>query len=230
VHDVVVVEDEAELAQSVADYLRAFDLSVQVFPSAEAAQPHLERERPRVLLLDINLPGRSGFDLCRELRRASDVPILFLTARASEDDEVLALSIGGDDYLRKPFSLGVLLAKIRRILARQDATGGASVDDTGDIDDGFLRIDGESERVFVDGREVVLPAMEHRLLHYLVAERDRVVSKQELLERVWHDEFVGDGTLSVHIRRLRTKLERDPDNPRYLRTAWGRGYMFSSTP
>lgn len=227
-HDVVIVEDEAELAQSISDYLRAFDLTVHVLGSAEDALAHFARERARVLLLDVNLPGQSGFDLCRALRRTSAMPILFLTARASEDDEVLALSIGGDDYLRKPFPLGVLLAKIRRVLAREDAPGAAF--GANDFDDGYLRIEDASERVLVDGRELVLPAMEHRLLRYLVAARDRVVSKQELLERVWHDEFVGDGTLSVHIRRLRMKLERDPDNPRYLRTAWGRGYMFSSTP
>lgn len=228
-HDVVIVEDEAELAQSISDYLSAFDLTVHVLGSGEDALAHFARERARVLLLDVNLPGQSGFELCRALRRTSAMPILFLTARASEDDEVLALSIGGDDYLRKPFSLGVLLAKIRRILARQDAPA-AAPESPGGFDDGYLRVEPGSERVFVDGRELVLPAMEHRLLLYLVAERDRVVSKQELLERVWHDEFVGDGTLSVHIRRLRTKLERDPDNPRYLRTAWGRGYLFSSTP
>lgn len=232
--DVAIVEDEAEFARSMADYLGAFKIRSRVYPDAESALTDLAgaadaAHPPRLLLLDVNLPGRSGFELCRTVRASADpvlaaVPILFLTARGSEDDEVLALSIGGDDYLRKPFSMGVLLAKIRRVLER---SGSAPATADAAFDDGRLRIDPIAERVHLRGEELQLPAMEYRLLAFLVRERDRVVSKQELLDEVWHGGFVGDGTISVHVRRLRLKIEEDPEEPRYLRTVWGRGYLFT---
>lgn len=235
VNEVFIVEDEEELSRSIVDYLEAFGIAARAVTDAEAALARLAQNTPEILLLDVNLPGISGFELCRSIRssgetRIAHLPIIFLTARASEDDEVLALSIGGDDYLRKPFPLSVLLAKIRRILARSGETQSvvlAADAPSAAFDDGWLRVDPARNRVYVDGKEVTLPAKEYQLLEFLLSERERVVGKQELLDRVWQDAFVGDGTLSVHIRRLRLKIERDPDTPRYLRTMWGRGYMFT---
>ncbi len=219
--DVLMVDDESALVASTLEYLQAFGLTTAGVGDAEAALAWLTRHTVRVLLLDVNLPGMSGFDLCRRLRSTSQTPILFLSARAADDDEILALSLGGDDCLRKPYSLGVLLAKIRRILQRSSAAT-----DVPGYDDGHLRFDPAADRFWVDGVDLVLSAMEHRLLRYLVLNRERIVPKDELFEQVWGDAITGDGTLSVHIRRLRTHIEPDPAQPRYIQTLWGRGYSF----
>lgn len=218
--DVLMVDDEAELTESTLEYLRAFGLTTAATGTGEQAVEWLLDHQARIVLLDINLPGMTGFELCRRIRAQQDTPILFLSARASDDDEILGLSLGGDDYLRKPYSLGVLLAKIRRILERVSQTLPAG------YDDGHLRFDATADRFFLDGADLDLTALEHRLLRHLVLNRERVIGKQELFEQVWGDAITGDGTLSVHIRRLRTHIEPDPDQPRYIQTVWGRGYSF----
>ena len=219
--DVLMVDDEADLVASTLEYLRAFGLTTEQAGTAEDAVKQLGSTTPRVILLDINLPGMTGLELCRRLRQGDQTPIVFLSARASDDDEIMALSVGGDDYLRKPYSLGVLLAKIRRILERTTAIAPLP-----GYDDGHLRFDPQADRFFVDGADLDLTAMEHKLLRHLVLNRERIVTKQELFEQVWGDAFTGDGTLSVHVRRLRTRIEPDLDRPRYIQTLWGRGYLF----
>lgn len=220
--DILMVDDEEDLRASSLAYLDAFGLRTAGVASAEDALAWMRAHRARVVLLDINLPGMNGFDLCRRIRATGEVPIVFLSARASDDDEILALSIGGDDYLRKPYSLGVLLAKVRRILQRSAAVGGS----VAGYDDGHLRFDPDTDRFWVDGKDLVLSAMEHRLLRHLVLNRERTVSKEELFAQVWGNAITGDGTLSVHVRRLRTRIEPDPEHPRYIQTLWGRGYSF----
>lgn len=220
---VLMVEDEVELAQSTVDYLKLCGFAAQSVGSALEATRTLAGESPDLLLLDINLPGQSGFELCRQVRATSDVPIIFISARDADSDQVLALGLGGDDYVRKPFSLEVLVAKIRRMLER-NATQGPT-QPSGYADD-WLRIDLDASRVWVSGDEIKVPATEYRLLDHLAANAGRVVTKQELLDELWTGGFVTEGTLSVHVRRLRTRIEPDPDNPTYLRTVWGRGYMF----
>ena len=224
-YDVLIVDDEEELARSTVDYLAAFGLAATWVCSGEDALRCLRRDQARLILLDVNLPGLTGFDLCRRLRAdagTAQTSIVFLSARRSDDDEILALSLGGDDYLRKPFSLSVLLAKVRRILTRLDDETGPS---TG-YDDGHLRWDAAADRFWVGGSELVLPAMEHRLLRYCLEHRGKVLTKRDLFVGVWGDAITGEGTLTVHVRRLRTRIEPDPEHPTYLRTVWGRGYLF----
>lgn len=220
--DVLIVEDELELAEATAEYLDAMGISSHYEPPAEAALDVLSRREAGVVLLDVNLPGDSGFAFCRQLRQASQVPVIFISARGSEDDQVLALSVGGDDYIVKPFSLAVLAAKIRRMLSR-------SGQHTAGFDDGRLRVDDEAGRVWLHNRELRLPTMEDRLLRHLVRHRGRVVTKQELFDEVWGEPFTSDGTLTVHIPRLRRRIEPDPERPTYLKTVWGRGYLFEDT-
>ena len=218
---VLMVEDEDALAASTTEYLATFGVSAHHVPDAERAHAFLAEHEADLILLDINLPGASGYDFCRRVRAASDVPILFISARESDDDEILALTVGGDDYIRKPYSLSVLLAKVRRILQRSGATADG-------FDDGHLRWDPATDRIHVAGTEPRLTAMEHRLLVHLLTNRGRVVTKAELFEQVWQNAVTGDGTLTVHISRLRGHIEKDPERPRYIRTVWGRGYLFEA--
>ena len=224
-HDVLVIDDETELAEACADYLRAYGLVADTRGDAESALEWLRRHDTRLVLLDVNLPGASGFDLCRRLRVTTEVPILFISARGGEDDEILALSIGGDDYLTKPFSLALLLAKVQRMLARTRPSAGEE-----DFNDGWLRVDAQAGRTYVDGAEVHLKAMEDKLLRYLVARQGEVVTKAELFDHVWGEPLTSDGTLAVHVRRVRARIEPDPDQPVYIRTVWGRGYLFEPPP
>lgn len=226
--DVLLVEDATELAESTAEYLAAFGLTTQCEPSGEAAMAWLGAHAPRVVVLDVNLPGMSGFEFCRRFRQEHDTPVIFLSARRSDDDQILGLSIGGDDWLRKPYPLSVLLARIRRTLARAATICSDPPEQV--FDDGRLVVDAVAGRVWVAGAEIRVKAMEYRLLTFLVAHRGRVVTKADLFANVWQNAVTGDGTLSVHIRRLRTHIEQDPDNPRYIKTVWGRGYMFTDGP
>ena len=174
----------------------------------------------RLLLLDINLGDGSGFELCKELRNTTDIPILFISARTSDDDQIIALSIGGDDYIQKPYSLSVLLAKVRAVLKRCGKKGDTA------YTDGRLSVDFDTRQVLVDGTPVKLTALEFKLLAYLIQNEGRVIPKQELFEKVWEDKLTGDGTLNVHIRKIRETIEREPGNPEYILTVWGEGYRF----
>lgn len=222
--DVLMVDDETELADATVEYLTTFGITATHVATAEDALRLLESDGARLILLDINLPGMSGFQFCREVRARYVVPILFVSARVGDDDQVMALGMGGDDYITKPYSLMVLMAKIKRALDRA-----GSADESTDFDDGHLHV-ADTGRTYVDGVELHLPTMEDRLLRYLVANRGRVVTKQDIFDDVWEEPFTSDGTLTVHIRRLRSKIERDPDQPAYLKTIWGRGYLFDGEP
>lgn len=222
--DLLLVDDDLDLSESTTEYLEAFGVTTAHAASGEAAMAWLAEHTASVLILDVNLPGMSGFALCREVRRSRTLPTLFLSARDSDDDQILALSSGADDFLCKPYPMSVLLAKVQRALARAAATAPAAVPVL--VDDGWLRFAAESGRVHVDGKEVRLTALEYRLLHCLVAHRGQVVTKRVLFEEVWEEPSTSDSTLSVHIRRLRRQIERDADRPDYIRTVWGRGYLF----
>ena len=178
-----------------------------------------------VILLDINLGDASGFSLCKTLRETISCPILFISARSSDDDMVVALNIGGDDYITKPYSLNVLFAKVKAVLNRYESTEKKS----GNVlVFGDIKIDIGSGIVFKAGHEVSLTAMEYKLLTYLANNRNKVIGKEEIFNNVWDDSFVSDGTLNVHIRHLREKLEDDPNEPVYIKTARGRGYLFKA--
>lgn len=219
-YDCLIIDDEKLLADSTAEYFNLFGVKTAAVYGASACRAFLEENTAGLLLLDINLGDGSGFLLCRELREKSGVPILFLSAWTSDDDKLMALNIGGDDYIQKPYSLAVLLAKVRVVLKRF----GQSTDEG--YSDGRLKVEPDTRQVTVDGVPVRLTAREFRLLAYLIRNRNRVVSKQELFDEVWEDRFTGDGTLNVHIRRIREAIERTPGRPEYIITVWGDGYRF----
>ena len=215
----LIVDDEKLLADSTAEYFNLFGVHTAVVYNADGCREFLRGNSAELILLDINLGDGNGFDLCRELRDTTNIPILFISARTSDDDKIIALNIGGDDYIQKPYSLGVLLAKVKAVLKRYGASS--------EYSDGYLTVNFEAKQVKVNGSEIKLTALEFRLLSYLVENRGKVISKKQLFEKVWEDKFTGDGTLNVHIRRLREAIEKNPNAPEYILTIWGDGYKFT---
>ncbi len=229
---VLIVDDEIELADSTAEYFNMFELPTKAVYTGEEAKRFFEENTCQLILLDINLGDASGFELCKYFRQTLDLPILFISARSTDDDMVIALNIGGDDYITKPYSLSVLYAKVKAVLKRYFRTGEREKEDlaledgSGVIRVGNVSINGKTGIVLRDNREVILTAMEYKLLFYLAERAGAVVSKQEIFENVWEDSFVSDGTLNVHVRHLREKLEDDPNHPKILKTVRGIGLSF----
>lgn len=222
-YDCLIVDDEIAIAQSTSEYFNLFELSCAYVTSYEECFSFLKDHTVSLLLLDINLGGRSGFELCKRLREQSDIPILFISARTSDDDILTALNIGGDDYITKPYSLSVILAKVKAVLKRCSRP-----QENRTIRVGGAEIDLASHKVSVDGQPVKMKEMEFRLMAYLFQNPNRVLTKEELLTNVWPDPFVGEGTLSVHIRHLREKIEKDPNHPELIQTVWGTGYRLEA--
>lgn len=220
-YDCLIVDDEEALAETTCEYFNMFDVRTAYVTRAEECERFLRDHEPSLILLDINLGGTSGFELCKKLRQTTQVPILFISARSSDDDVLIALNIGGDDYIHKPYTLSVLLAKVKAVLKRYGEAGRSA--DILEI--GHLRVDCTLNRVYVRGVEVKLKALEFKLLAYLARNKNKVVTKEELFRNVWEDAFTGDGTLNVHIRYLREKIEDNPKEPQFIKTVWGTGYV-----
>lgn len=219
-YDCLIIDDEKLLADSTAEYFNLFGVKTALAYGVSDCRFFFKENTAKLLLLDINLGDGSGFELCRELRETTEIPILFVSARTSDDDQIIALSIGGDDYIQKPYSLSVLLAKVKAVLKRYGSKDAAR------FSDGRLTVDFNARQVLIDGVFVKLTSLEFKLLSYLIQNAGRVISKQELFEKVWEDKFTGDGTLNVHIRKIREAIERKPGNPEYIITVWGDGYRF----
>ncbi len=234
-YNCLIVDDEADLAKMTAEYFQMFDVSTAYVTDQEACFAFLAEHTVDLLLLDINLGEGSGFDICRTLREKYQLPILFISARQSDDDVLVALSIGGDDYIKKPYSLSVLLAKVRVNLkrARQiselseqsaEAKGEGTLKES-DTSDEILSLDPATMSAVIKGERVLLKAKEFALLKCLYENKNTIVTKDQLFEQVWGDSFYSDGTLNVHIRKLREKLEEDPNDPKMIKTIWGTGYL-----
>ena len=239
----LIVDDEIELARMTAEYFRMFEVSTHYVTSAETCLDFFKDNTTDIVLLDINLSDGSGFEVCKTLREEYKIPILFISARQSDDDVLIALSIGGDDYIKKPYSLSVLLAKVKVILKRlelqNDPVYGNSNDQNGqvpgsgesnpDISESRLVMDPGTMSAVLDGRRIPLKAKEYALLNCLNQHADTIVKKEILFDEVWGDSFFSDSTLNVHIRKLREKLEKDPNEPDLIRTVWGTGYYLKLT-
>ena len=239
IYQCLIVDDDLTIAENTAEYFNIFDISTAFVTSYDEAISFLEDNEVSLVLLDINLGDRSGFELCKKIRLEFDMPILFISARKSDDDILMALNIGGDDYISKPFSMSILLAKVKAVLNRYEKALDVAkvaaesvgqpegVDTSGDritITDNIF-LDTSTHKLIKDGEETELKVREYNMLLYILNNRGRVVTKDELLKEAWEDEFIGEGTLPVHARRIRKKLEEDPDNPKILKTIWGVGYM-----
>ncbi len=219
-YDCLIVDDEEMLANSTKEYFNLFGVVTEAVYSYNECLNFLHDNEAELILLDINLKDGLGFNLCKEIREKTNIPILFVSARNTDDDKIIALNIGGDDYIEKPYSLGVILAKVKAVLKR------FKKDEIKDYNDGHLRIDNINKCVYVDNTLVKLTSLEFKLLTYLVANSKRLITKEELFKNVWNDGWTSDGTLNVHIRKIREAIEIDPNNPKYIITVWKEGYKF----
>ena len=225
-YDCLIIDDEKVLADNTCEYFNMFEIKTGAVYTSEEAKRFLSENETGIILLDINLPDGSGFELCKYIREKLDTPILFISARNTDDDKIIALNIGGDDYIEKPYSLGVLLAKVKVVLKRYGKMSEADRSADKPYENGKLRIDKANRKVFFDGEEKKLTSMEYNLLDYMTDNSGRLITKQELFENVWKDKYTSDGTLNVHIRHLREAVEEDPKNPKHIITVWKEGYRW----
>lgn len=222
---ILIVEDEESFSDPLSYLLGREGFEVEVVDNGADAVAVFDRSGADLILLDLMLPGMSGTEVCRRIRQRSDVPVIMLTARDAEIDKVVGLELGADDYVTKPYSSRELLARVRAVLRRR---GEASPDYQGvSVTAGPVRMDVERHVVTIDGEPAQLPLKEFELLELLLRNAGRVLTRGQLIERVWGADYVGDTkTLDVHVKRLRAKVEPEPSTPRHLVTVRGLGYKF----
>ena len=219
---VLVVEDETSYSEALSYVLRKEGFDVAVAETGPDALLEFDRNGADIVLLDLMLPGLSGTEVCRQIRQTSSVPIIMVSAKDTEVDKVVGLELGADDYVTKPYSPRELVARIRAVLRRGSVD---EIDDTASLEVGRIRMDVDRHLVSVDGNEVRLPLKEFELLEFFLRNPGRVLTRGQLIDRVWGADYVGDTkTLDVHVKRLRAKIEQDPANPVTLTTVRGLGY------
>lgn len=223
---VLVVDDEKLIVKGLRFSLEQDDMEVDCAYDGEEAIDMAKRKEYDIILLDVMLPKYDGFEVCRQIRDFSDVPIIMLTAKGEDMDKILGLEYGADDYITKPFNILEVKARMKAVMRRTGRKGGNP--STGkELVKGDLRIDCESRRVFSKDKELNLTAKELDLLELLANNPNKVYSRESLLNIVWGYEYPGDArTVDVHIRRLREKIEVNPSDPKYVYTKWGVGYYF----
>jgi two-component system, OmpR family, response regulator RegX3 len=223
---ILVVEDEDSFSDPLSYLLRREGYDVAVADDGKAALDEFDRNGADLVLLDLMLPGLPGTEVCRQLRARSNVPVIMLTAKDGEIDKVVGLELGADDYVTKPYSSRELVARVRAVL-RRGVEPEALVPST--VEAGPVRMDIERHVVTVNNRTVAMPLKEFELLEILLRNAGRVLTRMQLIDRVWGSDYVGDTkTLDVHVKRLRSKVEPDPAQPRHLVTVRGLGYKFEA--
>ena len=224
---ILIIEDDGDIAAIERDYLELNNYHVEIAGDGLVGLERGLHGEFDLILLDLMLPGMDGFAVCRRLREETDVPIFMVTARREDIDKIRGLGLGADDYIEKPFSPSVLVARVRAHLARYERLTAGQHRTRPELQVGGLRLNAETRRVFVDGKEAELKNREYELLYFLMLHLDMVFSREELYERIWGLDAMGDNaTVAVHINRIREKIEPDPSHPRYIQTVWGAGYRF----
>lgn len=222
---ILVVEDEPNIREIVSLYLRRAGFKVVALEDGFQAQEWLSNQLPELIILDLMLPGIDGYQLTTEVRARSDVPIIMLTSRREEIDRIAGLEMGADDYVVKPFSPQELVSRVRAVFRRTRPKGVQATEKV--IEVGELRLDPNTRQVTLSDQPCELTAKEFDLLHLLAGNPRRVFSRDQLLEQVWGgSDYIDPGTVTVHIRRLREKVEKDASNPNHIITVWGIGYRF----
>jgi two-component system response regulator RegX3 len=223
---VLVIEDEESFRDALQFMLSREGFDVILAPDGAEGMKQFDAKHPDLVLLDLMLPEVSGTEVCKYIRTKSNTPVIMLTAKDTEIDKVVGLELGADDYVTKPFSTRELLARIKAVMRR----GGDFENETvGTIEGGPIRMDVERHAVAVNGESISMPLKEFELLEFLMRNAGRVLTRGQLMDRVWGSDYVGDGkTLDVHVKRIRSKIEPDPANPVYLTTVRGLGYRFEA--
>lgn len=222
---VLVVDDEKLIVKGIRFSLEQDGMEVECAYDGEEALKIAKEQKFDMILLDVMLPGLSGFEVCQQIREFSDVPIVMLTAKGEDIDKILGLEYGADDYITKPFNILEVKARIKAIIRR---TSPKPRETAGIIENGDMKLDCEGRRVYAAGKEINLTAKEFELLELLVVNANKVYSRENLLKLVWGSDYPGDvRTVDVHIRRLREKIEQNPSEPKYVHTKWGVGYYFA---
>lgn len=230
---VLIVEDEEEIAMLEKDYLEVNGFETDIVTDGNTASDKALNQKYDLIILDIMLPGISGYDICRKIREKIDIPILMVTAKTESIDKIRGLGLGADDYIAKPFDPAELVARVKSHLSRYKRLTGnreaeVSEKDEGVITVGELRILIKSWKVYKGAEEVKLPNKEFELLKYLALNPNIVFSKDQLFEKIWGYDYIGDAaTVTVHVNRIREKIEEDSNNPKYIETIWGAGYRFN---
>ena len=217
--DILIVEDNKEIAKLLGDFLEADGYSVDIAKTGEQAMHLFEEQAPRLVILDIMLPGMDGFSVCQKIREKNNTPVIIVSARTEKDDKLNGLILGADDYMEKPYDIDILLAKIRGIFRRRYETAG--------ITEGNLKLDKARMTVARDGEELPMTTKEFELLWLLMENKGKTLKKEWIFNQIWGvDSFSELQTLTVHIKWLRQKIEKDPANPVRIVTVWGVGYRF----
>ena len=227
---ILIIEDDPDIASLERDYLESNNFEVVIEKDGRKGMDRALKEPFDLILLDLMLPGKDGMAICREIRSKLDIPILMVTARIEDVDKIRGLNLGADDYITKPFSIAELVARVQSQIARYARltknAGPAKTQD--ELDFGALRINNATHQVFVDNTEISLTRKEFELLYFLAKNRDMVFSKEQIYDRIWGQDMYGDmSTVTVHIKRLREKIEKNPSEPEYIQTIWGTGYKSS---
>lgn len=224
---ILIIEDDLDIARVEQDYLQINGFDTEIVGNGMAGIDRVRRGGYDLVLLDLMLPGLDGFTVCRKLREMTDIPILMVTARKEDIDKVRGLGLGADDYIEKPFSPNVLVARVKANLAQYQRLKSKDLPRESVVDIGDYKINTSARRVYKHGTEVELKNREYELFLFLVLHADMVFDKETLYERIWGLDALGDtATVAVHINRLREKLEDDPAHPAHIQTVWGAGYRF----
>ena len=223
---IMIVDDDSNIAELISLYLTKECFDTRIVGDGEAALRSFDSFAPNLILLDLMLPGMDGYQVCREIRQRSNVPIIMLSAKGEIFDKVLGLEMGADDYISKPFGIRELLARVKALLRRSSLEKIESEPED-KLTAGDLIINNTSREVYMEGKPVFLSLKEFELLYLLASHRNRVFTREQLLELIWGYEYSGETrTVDVHVRNLRKKIEKDPDHPQYIQTVRGMGYKF----
>ena len=224
---ILLVEDDADIAELEKDYLEMAGYEVKLCGNGTEGFGHFLAEDFDMAILDIMLPGMDGFDICESIRERSDIPVLMVSARKDDLDKIKGLGLGADDYITKPFSPSELVARVKAHLSRYERLKGSAEEKPDVVEVRGIRIDLETRLVYVNGVETPFTAREFDMLLFLMRHPNRVYTKEELFREIWHMEAVGNNaTVTVHIKKIREKIETDPAKPQYIETIWGVGYRF----
>lgn len=224
---ILIIEDEKEIADLEKDYLEISDFKVDIENDGDSGLERALAEEFDLIILDLMLPGMDGFEVCKKIREQKNIPIIMVSAKKDDIDKIRGLGLGADDYMTKPFSPSELVARVKAHMARYDRLVGSSQKQNDTVEIRGIKIDKTARRVYIDGEEKAFTTKEFDLLTFLAENPNHVYTKEELFREIWDMDSVGDiATVTVHIKKIREKIEYDTSNPQYIETIWGVGYRF----